>query len=319
MIAALVGGFETVNKSLVLALLPLLLDLFFWLGPQLSIKPLLDDTAQQLAQVAAEAPEGSLAAQIAGQWSAIDVQADQFNLFWLLSTAPLGVPSTMARRIAETAGAHGLGVWGVSNGLLYLGLLAVFNVIGVFAGAVYFECIAQQVREGSISIGQLLRRVWIDWLQMIALALAGLIVILVLGVPALALTMVLTALNAILGSAALALAFSVLFWLLVFGIFALHGITLGRRNLFVSLWESIRLVQMNLAPTIGLVTVVMLLYFGLGSVWALAPTDSWINVIGIAGHAVVSTALVAATFVYYQDRMRWWQELRSGRAARLRA
>ncbi|HRE28372.1 MAG TPA: hypothetical protein PK954_17145, partial [Anaerolineales bacterium] len=120
-----------------------------------------------------------------------------------------GVPSTMARRIAETAGAHGLGVWGVSNGLLYLGLLAVFNVIGVFAGAVYFECIAQQVREGSISIGQLLRRVWIDWLQMIALALAGLIVILVLGVPALALTMVLTALNAILGSAALALAFSV--------------------------------------------------------------------------------------------------------------
>ncbi|HRE28373.1 MAG TPA: hypothetical protein PK954_17150, partial [Anaerolineales bacterium] len=72
--------------SLVLALLPLLLDLFFWLGPQLSIKPLLDDTAQQLAQVAAEAPEGSLAAQIAGQWSAIDVQADQFNLFWLLST-----------------------------------------------------------------------------------------------------------------------------------------------------------------------------------------------------------------------------------------
>ncbi|HRE28371.1 MAG TPA: hypothetical protein PK954_17140, partial [Anaerolineales bacterium] len=107
--------------------------------------------------------------------------------------------------------------------------------------------------------------------------------------------------------------------LLVFGIFALHGITLGRRNLFVSLWESIRLVQMNLAPTIGLVTVVMLLYFGLGSVWALAPTDSWINVIGIAGHAVVSTALVAATFVYYQDRMRWWQELRSGRAARLRA
>jgi hypothetical protein len=32
--------------------------------------------------------------------------------------------------------------------------------------------------------------------------------------------------------------------------------------------------------------------------------------VGIAGHSVITSGLVAATFVFYQDRFRYWQELR---------
>jgi hypothetical protein len=39
----------------------------------------------------------------------------------------------------------------------------------------------------------------------------------------------------------------------------------------------------------------------------------------VAGHALISTALIAATFVFYQDRYRWWMEVRRGLAARAEA
>ncbi|MBL8096881.1 MAG: hypothetical protein JNL73_22075 [Anaerolineales bacterium] len=318
-ISALVGGFETVNKQLLLALLPLLLDLFLWLGPQLSIKPLADDAGRQLQEMAAGAPTDSLAAQLAGQWQQIGTQADGVNLFGLLSTAPLGLPSVMARRIAVVDATHVLGVWGVTNGLVYVFLLVVLPVLGVFAGALYFGGIAQQVRDGRIDWLALAGRVWLDWAQLLGFGLAALLVTLLLGVPAVALALLLTALNQVIGSAALALAFSLVFWLMVFGVFGPHGITLSKRNLFAAIWDSLRLVRVSLAPTVGLVTAVILLYFGLGAIWTLAPVNSWLNVIGIAAHAVVSTALVAATFVYYQDRVRWWRETLATRMARLRA
>ncbi len=318
-IASLVGGFELVNKQLLLAMFPLVLDVFFWVGPQLTLKPAIDAFARQLATMAAGAPTDSLLAQTAVNWQQLSANSDSLNLFWALSTAPLGLPSMMTWRVSETGAAHWLGVWGANSILLDLILFFFLTVAGFFLGALYFECIAQQTRDGRISVSDVLRHIWLDWLNLIGLGLAGLVVALVLGLPAISLAVLLAMLNEVLGSAALALAFSLVFWVLVFGVFSLHAITFGRRHLFAAIWESLRLVRANLAPTTGLVATVLLLYVGLGMVWTLAPTDSWLNLIGIAGHAVVSTALVSATFVYYQDRLRWWREQSNARAVRLRA
>lgn len=318
-IASLVGGFELVNKQLLLAVFPLLLDVFFWLGPQLTLKPTIDAIARQLASMAAGAPADSLLGQTAANWQQLSIGADGMNLFWALSTAPLGLPSMMTWRVGEAGAAHWLGVWGVDSIGLNLILFLLLTIAGFFLGAVYFECIAQQTRDGRISVSEMLRHVWLDWVNLIGLGFAALIVAVVLGLPAISLAVLLAMVNEVLGSAALALAFSLVFWVLVFGVFSLHAITVGRRHLFAAIWESLRLVRANLAPTTGLVATVLLLYVGLGMVWTLAPADSWLNLVGIAGHAVVSTALVSATFVYYQDRLRWWREQANARAVRLRA
>jgi hypothetical protein len=50
---------------------------------------------------------------------------------------------------------------------------------------------------------------------------------------------------------------------------------------------------------------------GLDYLWSLPAEDSWMLLVGIAGHAVVTSGLLASTFVYYQDRYRYWRELRS--------
>ncbi len=318
-IASLVGGFETVNRQLWLILPPMLLDLFFWLGPQLSIKPMVDNIARDLQTLAAGAPPESLIAQSAQNWQQFTTVSESLNLFWALSTAPLGVPSMMAWRTTETGASHWLGVMGVGNPLVNLILLVALSVVGLFAGAIYFECVAQAVRDGRFDLIALLRRVGLVWVYLIGFAICALVVMAVLGVPAFALSMLLTALNSVVGSAALALTFSLVFWVLVFGLFTPHAITLGHRGLFPALWESLTLVRRNLGPTTGMVATVLLLYVGLGLVWTLAPADSWMNLIGVLAHAVVATALVAATFVYYQDRARWQREQTATRTARLRA
>ncbi len=318
-IASLVGGFEAVNKQLLLALPPLVLDLFLWLGPQLAIKPAIDAIARQVQEMTSGAAPDTLLAQSAKGWQQLSAVSDRLNLFWALSTAPLGVPSTMVLRDSEAGSFHLLGVWGIENILVLLVVLGFLVLIGFLAGAVYFECIGQQVRDGRVDVVALVRRVLVNWVSLTGLAVAAGIVAIVLGLPAMTIAMLLAMANDVLGSAALALAFSLVFWVLVFGAFAPHAVILDRKNPFAAIWESLRMVRVHLAPTTGLVATVLLLYVGLGMVWVMAPADSWVNVIGIIAHAVVSTALVAATFVYYQDRVRWWREVLAARSTRLRA
>jgi len=42
-------------------------------------------------------------------------------------------------------------------------------------------------------------------------------------------------------------------------------------------------------------------------VWTLPGTDSWLMVLGIGGHAFIVTALLAASFLYYRDGLKWMQ------------
>ena len=44
-IDTLSAGFQTVNRHLYLLLVPILLDLFYWLGPRLTVKPARASTA----------------------------------------------------------------------------------------------------------------------------------------------------------------------------------------------------------------------------------------------------------------------------------
>jgi hypothetical protein len=39
--------------------------------------------------------------------------------------------------------------------------------------------------------------------------------------------------------------------------------------------------------------------------WLIPPATSWMTVVGICGHAFVSTSLLAASFIYYHDLNTW--------------
>jgi hypothetical protein len=52
---------------------------------------------------------------------------------------------------------------------------------------------------------------------------------------------------------------------------------------------------------------VLLIGIGLNFVWNIPSSESWMTLVGIAGHAFVTTSLLAASFIYYRDMQAWLQ------------
>ena len=44
------------------------------------------------------------------------------------------------------------------------------------------------------------------------------------------------------------------------------------------------------------------IYIGMGFVWNIPPSDSWLRAAGILGHAFTVTGLFTATALFYMDR-----------------
>ncbi|MCC7359706.1 MAG: hypothetical protein IT317_09525 [Anaerolineales bacterium] len=317
-VAALVAGFETVNARLELILLPLLLDLLLWLGPHVSIQHLIPPITGTLRSLLAQTqpPDPTTTANVALLVTSLQDFGARFNVLSFLSTAPLGLPSLISgRQPATTPGGAPL-IWHIDSVPQYLLLVGACALFGLFLGALYFGGIAQQVRDRRVRWRLLLRQVWGDWARLTALGALALFVIAVLGLPIFMFSWLIGLFSPVVGAVISVIGLSVLLWVLFYGGFALHGMLLNRRGLFGAVWDSIRLVQINLPPAAGLFMLVMLLNLGLTFVWNAPADNSWLLLLGLAGHALISTALITATFVFYQDRLRWWIEMRQSLQAR---
>ena len=51
----------------------------------------------------------------------------------------------------------------------------------------------------------------------------------------------------------------------------------------------------------------LLISQGLVFLWRVPPADSWLTMVGIAGHAFITTALLAASFIYFRNVNSWLQ------------
>lgn len=319
-IASLVTGFETINARLELILLPLALDMFLWLGPHLSISMLVPQVEAALATLfAAAGNDATTQRNFDLIRLALEDYGRTFNVFSILSTAPLGLPSLLAGRGPVLTPAGSPAFWYVSSFPLYLLLVGAFILIGLLFGAVYFGGIAQQVRDKRLHWDVLFRQVWGDWAKLTALAALGVLVTVVLGTPVLLVTALLTYFSPLLGGLVWVAGLTIILWALFYAGFAVHGMLLQRRGLLTALWDSARLVQINLPYAAGLFVVVVVVNLGLALVWNIPHDDSWLLLLGLAGHALISTALIASTFVFYQDRYRWWVEMRQSLMARAEA
>jgi hypothetical protein len=98
-----------------------------------------------------------------------------------------------------------------------------------------------------------------------------------------------------------------LFWLVVPLFFMPHGIFVRRQNAFLSILSSVRMSRFTLPTSSMFVLTVFLLSRGLSYLWLVPSNDSWMVLIGIAGHAFISTALLSASFVYYRNMNHWLQ------------
>jgi hypothetical protein len=134
----------------------------------------------------------------------------------------------------------------------------------------------------------------------------GLIVILI---PTMVVLTFLTLLSPLLASGILLIALFFSFWLIVPLFFTPHGIFVRRQNAFYSIFTSLKMARFTLPTSALFVLCVFLLTTGLNYLWSVPTGDSWMLLVGIAGHAFITTALLAASFVYYRDMNAWLQRV----------
>lgn len=321
-IESLTTGFETVASHIGLALLPASLDLFLWLGPRLSVYPFTQNLIKQVGDVPAS---NSICGPGAQPFIMLLNLAGEQNVFHGLSTAPLGVPVLTGGYPLDSAPVGPTVILGIDNGLVFLTLAITFIILGLLLGAIYFVSIGSRVGDAARpSRREIAKRVLVNWTRLTALSLIiavfasllGFIAVLLFGILQVAILVVgdVTAAGFDYCLAALRvsriLAGASALWIALFFAFSVHGMVMKNRGVLGSMWDSIRIVHWNLLPAAGLFILIYVIDWGLGYLWTLPAPQSWLTLAGIAGHAFVSTGLVASTFVFYQDRYRWWTEMR---------
>jgi hypothetical protein len=108
-------------------------------------------------------------------------------------------------------------------------------------------------------------------------------------------------------------------WVIVPIFFAPHGIYLHGQNAIYSIYTSLRMARFTLPTSSMFVLAVFIISQGLNYLWSVPPEESWMMLVGIAGHAFVTTALLAESFIYYRDMKAWleivFERLKPGTAA----
>jgi len=295
-LATIAQGFDLTSKHPWLLLLPALLDIFYWLGPRLSLQPL-------IAQLAALAPqEGPIVA-----YSALLLElAPRTNLFTTLTVRFIGVPALMVG-VAPAVTPLSPRVFELTSWAVLAGLLAAFALLGLLLTAVYYTLIAQalhrQAHDGPpLSVIDWGPHVGRTWRRLVGLMLVFIVNALAVYTPLAIVGGLLMLLNSFLGLMVLMIGPVALFWLVVLMSLAPAGVAVNGRPLWPALVESVRLVYANWIPTLTLLLAIVAISTLLDWLLVLADTGGWLTLANIFGHAFVSTALAAALFIFYRDR-----------------
>lgn len=299
-INAIKAGMDVISSHLSVLLLPLALDALLWFGPRLSVQKIFSTLFEQMLALTG----GSLPTEeMAAAQKLMDEWLPNFNLFSILRTFPVGVSSLMSGKLSI---ANPLGVQSVievGSDAGFLGWLFLLTFLGWSLGGLYFNWVSgvTGTRDAASGSGRAV-------MQTLLFSLFITVITFMIGVPVMFMLGILGLISpGILQVAMFVLAlFSA--WLIVPIFFAPHGMYLRGQNAFYSIYASLRMARFTLPTSSMFVLAVFVISQGLNYLWAVPADNSWMTLVGIAGHAFVTSALLAASFIYYRD-MNVWLEI----------
>jgi len=304
-------GFNAVSSHVWLILLPLMLDLLLWLGPRLSVGTLVNPFFKlAFSQMRTTMTSSSDLQRFAVYQSTFNEMVERFNLLSLigrLQTFPVGISSLLAQTMPVQNPLGSQDVVQITSLPGFLGLAFLFTVVGWVMGGLYFRSVS------GIALGDANRvtMISLSWaiLQTLILSFLWVVGLIVILIPTMVVLTFLTLLSPLLASGILLIALFFSFWLIVPLFFTPHGIFVRRQNAFYSIFTSLKMARFTLPTSALFVLCVFLLTTGLNYLWSVPTGDSWMLLVGIAGHAFITTALLAASFVYYRDMNAWLQRV----------
>ncbi len=297
-------GFEAIQAHFWVILPPILLDILFWLGPHLTVPNSILNQFSVLYRANPLLEESFPQEQFMDLFS-------RYNLVTSLSPSLVGIPSLVKTQlIFDQTPIGAVSRMTMSNEGSTALLLFSMLLGGMVLATIYLKLVANAVaRNSELQVRNSLGAVIKASLRIFGFAL---LLSIMLGI----FSTVVFLLSAILGQFAgwivlpiVFIGFSLMLWVLLFNGFVVHGVMMQDFGIFKAVKNSIMLVRANASQMTMLFLVAYVLHIGLRMIWSYPDTDMWLFAIGIVGHAFIASAVLAATFSFYQDRVRWQSEM----------
>lgn len=307
LLASFRTGFDAIANQAAIILIPITIDLILWLGPHLQVKSLIQAVLNAMLS-SSELTSSQSGELLASSKEVIQTAASQFNLFSLFRTIPVGIPSIMSGRMPVSVPSGSPLFIDVTSSLVVAFIVIGIVLFGLMIGCFYYLLVVQASFQGKINI----RETFTNWsrvfVQVLSLSVALLIIFVAISVPSSCVISAVTLFGLPLGQFAIFLYIGVVLWLAFPLVFSAHGIFINHHNALVSVQRSMILTRMTLPTTSLFIFIVLAVSQGLDMLWRVPPESSWLTLIGIGGHAFITSALLASSFVYYRDADRWVQD-----------
>ena len=303
---ALASGFDRVAARPFLILPSMLLDVFLWFGPHLTIPTLIDLLTKELAIPINADPV--LVDQVTLVRGALAEFGGRFNLFSSFSTLPagmpfnlifsvfssllVGLPSLMAMRMPVATPLGDVLIFPLAAPQNILLTWLSISILGIGAGALFNRWLIRQV-DPQAQIGS----VWIAWGRLLALAsigyVSGAVILFLSGLIA-------------SGQGVVYVGLPLLFVASVYLAFTPHAILRYRMGIWAAIKQSLWFVRWNFFGAFGyIMTAFVILWVSTAQVWSLPNEESWFNLLAIMGHAFVSATILAGSYAFFQGRRQW--------------
>ncbi len=307
LIASVVSGFNTITSHIYLILFPVVLDLLLWFGPHVRVKNLLEPAiANFFAWLLENNNTPDLQSVLKSFQDAFQGILSQTNLLIGLRTWPVGIPSLFYGSSSMQTPLGNAAIIELPSIFSAVLIWIAIVMVGTFAGTFFFNSVFKasfdQKKPFSIRLS-----LW-QFSQCILLLLLLLLLAMVILIPFSMIVSIFSLLNPSLGEMAVWGILFLLIWMLLPLIFSAHGIFMFNFNTVISITTSVRLVRYFLPGTGVFLVTALLLNEGMNVLWRMSPADSWMTLVGIAGHAFIVSALLAASFIYYGSGMRWMHD-----------
>ncbi|MEO7912344.1 MAG: hypothetical protein ABIV47_22080 [Roseiflexaceae bacterium] len=316
-------GYIAINRRPWLLLLPLLLNVYLWFGPQLSFGPLFTNVHEVLKSMQPGLIDQSEMQVLYDQLLAngsVDLrsQATFLNYVptlrqYIIGAADstgntAGVPSIIEPpRLIDTRRTDTIEVATVGGALL---AFVTLNTLALALSALFLAQVGAAVRNPAG--GMWLPRGGLGATLRVGLAMLGSIgiilgVMLALGLPFLFFAYLLIFLNPTIGLLALELLFVVGFWINIYIGFYREAIVIHDQGPLRAIYTSFNVVRRNFWGTLGFLALSLIISLGSGVIWFRLVGSTAGLIVAMIGSAYIGSGLLAARMAFFRERLRRWQ------------
>jgi hypothetical protein len=310
LVPALVAGFDAITAHISVILLPIFVDILIWFSPHFRIKNLVEAFIGEMA--ALSSIEGADLSEMfeVGQEVWLQV-AEQFNLIIMFRSYPVGIPSLMASSIPLNTplGVPGMMEIPTIGAVFFVSIF--FLCFGLILGTFYYLIVVQVALNGDLILGEVFRKFLRSCLHVFLLTFILAAFFAIISIPVSCLLSLAGLVGLSSGQIGFLIYGALMIWIIFPLLFSAHGIFVNNLAAWQSIRMSIQITNATLPTTALFFLSIFILTQGLNILWRIPPTDSWLTLLGIAGHAFVVTGLLSASFIYFHDADRWVTSLRN--------